>query len=306
MANSYWRDRELKHIQKSIKNDQMVIAQINEKYQDAIDLIEEQIEAFYSRYSGKEGISMEEARKRVSELDIKRYERKAKRYVRERNFTSRANEEMRIYNLTMQINRLELLKQNIRLELIALSSDEQRIFYENLTRIAREEYQRQSGILGKTLSSPAENVEAIVNTSFHNATWSDRIWSNQDVLRSELDKLLSRGIIQGLNPRQLARELRKVVGSSIYESERLLITESARVQADVFKDSMEQADFHAYEYIAEPTACPICSALDGEIFKLSEMEIGKNMYPMHPRCRCATAGAFDRDAFEKDLESRGL
>ena len=304
--SSYWRERELKHIEQTLKNDQDIIKQIEAKYREAYDNIEEQIEVFYGRYAEMNNISMQEARKRVRKLDIERYERKAKRYVETRDFTKRANEEMRLYNVTMQINRLELLKQNIYLELLALTSAEERIMYQALTETVRAEFERQAGILGQALSYPTATVEAIVGASFLNATWSDRLWDNQDALRAELDRLLSRGIIQGQNPRQLARELRQTMDAGVYNSERLLRTELARVQGDVFKNSMEQADYHAYEYIAEPTACKICSALDGKIFQLSEMQVGKNMYPMHPNCRCSTASAYDRRAFERDLEGRGL
>lgn len=306
MPNNYWRDRELKHIEESIKNDEKLARRLRHLHLEAMEEIEAQIEAFYGRYATAEGISMSEARKRVSKLDIEKYERKAKRYVREKNFSERANEEMRLYNAAMKINRLELLKANIHLELLAMTSEAQRVIYEALTEKAKEEYERQAGILGETIAYSEMNIAAIVSASFLTATWSDRLWSNQVALRAELEKLLSKGIVQGKNPRDLARELRKVFNASIYNSERLLITEMARVQADVFKESMRKEGIYWYEYIAEPTACSVCAALDGEVFKVEDAEIGKNMYPMHPNCKCSTAAYIDRELFEKDLEERGL
>ncbi|WP_079709943.1 minor capsid protein [Paraliobacillus ryukyuensis] len=306
MVNSYWRDRELEHIEKTIQNDNQTIDRISNLYDNALDEIQDQIDSFYGRYADISNISMQEARQRVTKADVEKYKRKAKRYVANRTFTKRANDEMRLYNVTMQINRLELLKAHIRLELIALTSDEERIMYEHLSQGAREEYERQASIMGQALTYPTKTIESIVNASFMSATWSERLWDNQDALRTELDRLLSRGIVQGLNPRVLARDLRKSMDAGKYNSERLLTTELARVQGDVFKDSMEQADFHAYEFIAEPTACKVCSAIDGKIFNLSEIQVGKNMYPIHPNCRCSTAAAHDRRAFEKGLEERGL
>lgn len=100
--------------------------------------------------------------------------------------------------------------------------------------------------------------------------------------------------------------MEKKFTASVANSERLLRTEMARVQQDVFQDSMEQAEFDSYEFIAEPDACPICSALDGEIFKLKDAEIGINAYPIHPNCRCSQAAAFDREAWDADLKARGL
>lgn len=302
----YWRDRELEHIKKMIKNDAAVARRIRQKYMDAMHEIQAQIDAFYGRYADAEGISMEEARKRVTALDIEAYKKKAERYVRDKEFSKRANEEMRIYNVSMKINRLQLLKLNIELELLAAVSDEERILFEELTKVARSEFERQSAILGESLNYNEKNIQDIVNSSFLNATWSDRLWVNQDALRGQLDRLLNRGIIQGKNPRELARDLRKSFDTSIYNSERLLRTEMARVQQDVFQDSMEQSEFDAYEFIAEPDACPECSALDGKVFPLKDAEVGVNAYPMHPNCRCSQAAAMDRAEWDRKLKERGL
>ncbi|WP_339165385.1 phage minor capsid protein [Siminovitchia sp. FSL W7-1587] len=304
--SSYWRKRELDHIRKQIKNDAVIARRIRQKYMEAMNEIQTQIEAFYGRYADAEGITMEEARKRVSKVDIEEYKEKAERYVRDKEFSKRANEEMRLYNVTMKINRLQLLKLNIELELLAAVSDEERILYEELTKMAWEEFKRQSAILGESLNYNEKNIKSIVNSSFLNATWSDRLWDNQDALRSQLDRLLNKGVIQGKNPRELARDLRKTFDTSISNSERLLRTEMARVQQDVFQDSMEQADFDAYEFIAEPKACPTCKKIDGEIFKLSDAQPGVNAYPMHPNCRCSQAAAMDRAEWDRKLRERGL
>jgi len=175
-----------------------------------------------------------------------------------------------------------------------------------MTEMARAEYERLSGILGQTIEYNERTLRTIVNASFLNATWSDRLWDNQDALRQELDRLLNRGIVQGINPRQLARELRENFDSSIYNSERLLRTEMARVQQDTFQDSARQADINEYMFIAEPDACPICAKLDGKIFSLEEAEIGVNAFPIHPNCRCSQSLYIDRETFERDLEARGL
>lgn len=316
MANDYWRQRELDHISRMIKEDDKLARRLKRNQLRAMEEIQDQIDAFYGRYADKEGISMEQARKRAAKLDIEKYARKAKKYVkwahskdpekRAKAFTPRAMEEMRLYNVTMKVNRLELLKANIHLELLSMTSEEQRILFESMTKNAREEYERQSGILGQSLNYNEKSLEAMVNASFLSATWSDRLWDNQDALRSELDRLLNRGIVQGKNPRELARDLRKKFDTSIYNSERLMRTEMARVQQDVFQDSMEQAEFDAYEYIAEPDACDICKPLDGKVFKIKDALPGVNAYPMHPNCRCSQAAAMDREEWDRKLKARGL
>src|SRR5690625_726162 len=313
--STYWRNRELENMKKNRKTDAEIIQAITSNQKQTMKEIEQQIEAFYGRYATVEGIDMAEARKRVKKLDIDEYAAKAKRYVkgahsdnefiRAQSFTDEANEEMRIYNVTMRINRLELLKTNIALELAAMTSDEQRFLEEKFMKSAMDEYERQAGILRMTVFGTEKDAAKIVNASFHNAKWSERLWTNQQALKAELNTLLNRGIIGGQNPRVLARELRKKFDASIYESERLMITELARIQEDVFEDSMEQAGIDEYEYIAEAGACKLCEPLDGKTFKLSEAMPGVNIFPMHPHCRCSAAPSVDRDAWERKMRESG-
>lgn len=135
-----------------------------------------------------------------------------------------------MYNLTMKVNRLEMLKANIGLELVP-GHDELNNFMGGILKgRTEEELRRQAGILGKTIRNNAQLANAIPKASFHNATFSDRIWMNQTLLKNELEKLLTSGLIQGKNPRVLAREIRKKFDVSAYNAERLMRTELARVQ----------------------------------------------------------------------------
>ena len=271
-----------------------------------IDEINKEINGFYSRYAKKEGITMAEAKKRVAKLDIEEYERKAEKYVKEKNFSEQANTEMRLYNLTMKVNRLEMLKARIGLEMVSGFDELQKYYDEILTKRALDEFERQAGILGKSVTDPKKEAGVIVNASFKNATFSDRIWMYQGMLKSELDKLLQTGLIQGQNPRVLARHLKERFGVSQYNAERLMRTEMARVQTESAKRSMEENEFEEYEFMAEGTACPICRAIDGKHYKVKNMLPGTNAAPMHPNCRCAVTPYMDRKAFENWIEEKSI
>ena len=71
------------------------------------------------------------------------------KYVKEKNFSDAANEEMRLYNMTMKVNRLEMLKARMGLELVSGFDELQKFFDEKLTDRTLEEFERQAGILGK-------------------------------------------------------------------------------------------------------------------------------------------------------------
>lgn len=115
--------------------------------------------------------------------------------------------------------------------------------------------------------------------------------------------------MQGKHSTTFQSEVRKKFNSTAYEAKRLLVTETARVQTEVQRQTMEDNGFTQYEYMAEPTACHICKPLDGQIFKVSDMEPGTNAAPMHPNCKCSSAPYESRedleDMFDAIAEGRG-
>lgn len=307
-SEKYWANRETEALKRRITDEKEYERQIRQIHRSMLDGIQKEIDGFYGRYASKEGITIAEAKKKVSKLDIAAYERKAKRYVRDKDFSAKANEEMRIYNLTMKVNRLEMLKANIGLELIA-GHDELEKFMDGILKGRTEdELKRQAGILGKTVRNNAQKAHAIVNASFHNAKFSDRIWQYQDIMKADLSKLLQTALIQGKNPRAVASELRKYLlgdkhsGGATYNMERLMRTELARVQTEAQKQSFIHNGFGKYTFIVNGGCCPICEGLSGKHFNVAKMMPGENAPPMHPNCRCSTAAYEDSDEYEAWLD----
>ena len=300
-SKSYWQRREAEALRNYVRDEKGYSRQVKEIYKNMLDACQKEIDGFFGRYAREEGITIAEAKKRVSKLDIEAYERKAKKYVKEKDFSEKANEEMILYNLTMKTNRLEMLKANLGLELVS-GHDELEKFMRGILRgRTEEELERQAGILGKTIRNNARMAEVIPNASFHNATFSDRIWMYQELLKSDLSKLLQSGLIQGKNPRLLARELQKKFGESEYNSERLMRTELARVQTEAQKQSFERNGFKQYTFIVNGGCCPLCEDVakkNGGHYYIKDMMPGENAPPMHPNCRCSTAAYEDNEDYE--------
>jgi SPP1 gp7 family putative phage head morphogenesis protein len=184
-----------------------------------------------------------------------------------------------------------------------------------------EELERQAGILGKTIRNNAKKAHAIVNGSFHNGTFSDRIWQYQDLMREDLGRLLQTGLIQGKNPREIASGLKKywfgndprTGGGATYCMERLMRTELARVQTEAQKQSFVRNGFDMYMFICnehrtKSGTCDICQGLNGKTFKIADMMPGDNAPPVHPNCRCATAPYEDNKEYRawlRHLEQGG-
>lgn len=303
-SRTYWKQREAEQLKHYITEEAEYQKHINGIYDYMMAQIQKEINGFYVKYAKKEGITLSEAKKRVSKLDIEEYGRKAAKYVKEKDFSKEANDEMRLYNATMKINRLELLKANVGLELVDGFNELQKYYGQILTDRSLDEFRHQAGILGNNIQNNDKAAHAIVNASFHNAKYSDRIWMYQDMMKAELDKLLRQGLIQGKHPRELSRHLAKLFGVSKYNAERLMRTELARVQIEAQMQSFERNGYEEYQFLALETACETCRKLDGKHFKIKDMQIAENAPPMHPNCRCSTAAYMDDEEFDKWLESR--
>lgn len=303
-STEYWRLREEKQRLKNIKDEKEYDKKIKEIYQRMMDEVQSEINNFYAKYAKDTGITMAEAKKRASNLDMEVYSRKAKKYVEEKNFSKQANKEMKLYNLTMKVNRLELLKANIGLALVSGHDELEKYMDELLENRTLDEIQRQAGILGSTILDNADTAHSIVNASFHNATFSDRIWMHQDLLKHDLESLLSTGLIQGKNPNELARLLRKRFNVKISDAQRLMRTELARVQIDAQQRSYEANGIDEYEYITcgIGDACDTCRALNGKVFPVKKMNAGDNAPPMHPNCHCSTGPHMDRKIYDDWLD----
>lgn len=322
-SKEYWAQREEEQLKHYISDEKEYEKRIKQIYQDMLDNCNKEIASFYAKYASAEGITLTEAKKKVSKLDIAAYERKAEKYVKEKNFSAKANEEMRLYNAAMKINRLELLKANIGVELIAGHDELEKFMADILQGRTMEELERQAGILGKTVLSNAQKAHAIVNGSFQvskvgsKSTFSDYIWQYQDLMREDLGRILARGLIQGKNPRALAKDLKKywygndplTGGGAVYCMERLMRTELARVQTEAQKQSFNRNGFEMYMFIVNGECCDKCreaadkdNGLGKGVYKVADMMPGDNAPPLHPNCRCSIAAHEDSTEYEAWLD----
>lgn len=296
----YWEKREQKQRELYMMEEAQQQRELEKIYAEMYRHAEDEINRFYGKYADAEGIDITEAKKRVTQADIKAYEQLAKEYVKNKNFSDRANAEMRLYNATMKINRLEMLKARIGVYMVAGINDIDDYYEKVITDRTRQEIERQAGILGETVSTAdtVKRAENIVNASFFNATYSERIWSHQDRLRSMINIELQKGLIAGIGSRQMASNIRKEYDVSLADAHRLMVTELRRVQTDVAMDSYKASGVQKYVYMAvNPRACPICREIDGNVYNVADAEPAKNAPPMHPRCHCTTAPYVDEDDY---------
>ena len=311
-SEDYWRERETRQRAANIHDEARYAARINDIFQSTQDSIQQEIESFYQRYAKKEEIDISEARRRVSKIDMEKYERLAAQYVkaaheggREAAFSDEANEQMRLYNATMRINRLEMLKARCGIRAMEGYRLANQLINEALEERVYSEYYRLAGILGNTVQFNENMVRSIVNASYQNATWSQRLWNNQALLSERIGAQVAQGILTGKGSDVLAQNIQKLTGQSTYVCQRLMRTELRRVQTAAAEQSMLDNGVTEYKFMVANgvNPCDECLALDGKVFKISEMSVGKNAPPKHPLCHCCTAPYVDEAKWQRWLES---
>lgn len=111
-----------------------------------------------------------------------------------------------------------------------------------------------------------------------------------EVMATQLRKELVDGLVQGDNPRVIARRIRDRTGKSLKHAQRIARTEIIRAHAEGQLDALERLGVEEvgvdveWSTAGDDRVCPICLPLDGAIFKIKEAH---GMIPAHPNCRCA-------------------
>jgi SPP1 gp7 family putative phage head morphogenesis protein len=304
---NYWVKRERENIKLEQMKDATVTKKLNQIINTALQEIEKEISAFYFRYAAKNELTIAEARKRVSEFDVKSFEKTAARYVREKDFSPKANRELSTYNTKMRVSRQELLMMYLNAHLVSMANEQEKTFQEYLEQAGISEVLRQAGILGANMVISTPTLKSIVGASFYGAKWSSRIWKDMQGLRDELDVIINSAIVRGVHPNRYIKKVRERFDVTSFEAKRLLITETARVQVETQKLSYQAVsdDPEAeYEYVAvmDGKTTKKCKRLNRKKFKVKDMKPGVNAPPMHPFCRSSTAlvlGDWRKDFFAK-------
>lgn len=104
-------------------------------------------------------------------------------------------------------------------------------------------------------------------------------------MRSDIVAELSQGAYDGLNPREVARQLRARFAVHDYDWERLARSEIADAQAQGKAAQYAAAGLTEYDWLTAPGACALCVG----IAEAGPYTIGAGPMPMrgsHPHCRC--------------------
>lgn len=312
-SKKYWRERAERIIEVEAKKDDEVIEEVRKITSSTISQLANEIYSFYAKYAKAEGLTVAEAKKKIQKADIKEFEDRVAQYVKNKDFSEKANAELRQYNTKMYVSRERMLLQQLSAIMVNGTALTELELNNYLSKSVDREVERQAGILGESALINPNDVRAIVNADFHGQNWSERLWADMEQTRKTVLKKVQNTMLRGRHPNEFVPELKKKLGVTTSDAKRLLITETARVQTEAQKlHYMETVGGDAtIEFVAkiDDRTSDECRHADGNKIKVSEMLAGVNVPPLHPYCRSTTVPAVDEiedelEAFFKEREGK--
>ena len=133
-------------------------------------------------------------------------------------------------------------------------------------------------------------IEEAVGAKWHGKRFSERVWTNTDRLARTAQAVVVKSLMTGASEAKVARELAEEFEVEKYRATTLVRTETTHIHTKADQKAYEDLGIAEYKYLAtlDYRTCHVCGALDGMVFKVSEIREGENYPSMHPRCRCTT------------------
>ncbi|WP_081225158.1 minor capsid protein [Staphylococcus xylosus] len=309
-SKKYWRERAERIMAIEAKKDDEVIEEVRKITSSTMSHLANEIYSFYAKYANAEGITVDEAKKKIQKTDIREFEDRVAQYVKNKDFSEKANAELRQYNTKMYVSRERMLLQQLSVIMANGTALTEVELEKYLTESVDREVERQSGILGQSVRIKPNHVRAIVNADFYGQEWSERLWGNMDETRKQVLKTVQNSLLRGRHPNEFVPELKKKMGVSTSDAKRLLITETSRVQSEAQKlhyqatmDGDSEIEFVAK---LDHKTSDECRHHNGNRVKVKNIIVGVNVPPLHAHCRSTTIPAKRnwRDEFFKEREGR--
>lgn len=185
----------------------------------------------------------------------------------------------RLNKLKLQIDKhiRELCKEEIKKDTEILEESYKKA-YEEVSKDLKLEFNR----LNK------EAIKKAINFEWSGTMFSDIVWKNAENLAYNVKRVITKGLVEGKSYIEMARELNKVMENGLYNSLRVIRTETAHIvnqsTLDRYKDSglIEEVRIIASE---DERTCDTCGSFHNKIFKIDAVPI----MPLHVNCRCCIA-----------------
>ena len=279
------------------------------QYQQAEKELEQQIAAWYTRIANNNGVSMHQAQQLLSGKALQEFHWTVQEYIQygeENALNGQWMQQLENASAKAHITKLEALKLQNQATIEKLFGKQYKSLYGTAGAIYKDGYyhscyevQKAFGIGWNIAGIDDNKLSAILATPWaaDGTSFSQRLWNNRLKLNSELQSVLTQGIMTGKSPDKMIAEIQKKMGVSKGNAGRLIMTESAAISGMAQEAAFKDLGVEEYEIVEtlDGDTCDTCGAMDGKHFPMSDFQVGVTAPPFHPWCRGCTCPWFDDD-----------
>ena len=311
--NEYWQKRTLQ-LENALHNKGVEYYHYLERqYQKAARETEKEITKLYNRLASENGITLSEAKKLLTTNELKEFRWSVDEYIKygkENAVSQEWIKQLENASLRYRISRLEAMKIQMQNQAEVLYGNELDSFSKAMSDIYTEGYYRnahliQTGLgVGHSLAAlDTKRIEKVLSKPWvGNKNFSERIWGDhRPALINELHTQLTQSIIRGEAPDRAINAIAKKFDVAKSKAGNLVMTESAYFGTIAQQDCYKDLDVERQEFVAtlDLKTSDICRAMDGKVFKSSDVQIGVNAPPLHCRCRSVMVPYFEDNITER-------
>lgn len=207
-------------------------------------------------------------------------------------------------NYDFRMTRLEMLNNQIWAELKKAGIEQNNLTANSVINTINNSYnqaifdtEKHFGSLLTFSKLDSRTVQEILNYKIEGKHFSNRIWTNTDILAEQINSKIATAVAIGQSPEKTIREVRERFDVGRFYAERLVRTESAFYHNSAELRAYQELGVEKYRIIAtlDNRTSDICQHKDHKVFKISEAKQGVNFPPFHPLCRTTTAAYFSEE-----------
>lgn len=311
---NYWERRQSDTLERILKKADASADEIANIYAKSSFYLNSKIEGIFDRYRSKYGLSIQEAKILLNQLDdITSYEEMIKIL---RNSNDKDKQELLKYldspAYHYRIERLQNVQRSIDDVMQNIYNQEKKISTLNYIDVAHDSYFRTVFNMQKNLGYEfnfsninPKYIDTLLHANWSGKNYSERIWNNTKELSKQLKEELLIGVLTGKSERDMQKEISERFQVGNYKARRLIQTESAYMSTMMDLQAYEEADVDTVRFVAmhDLKTSKICQRHDGKYIEIKNAVVGSNTPPLHPNCRSFVVPVIDED-LDKGLKRR--
>lgn len=298
-TSKYWDERALRRLSTSEKQAEFTNNRIKKIYDKAYKNIQRELDSVYMNYSKTTGLDVQKLKELLTKKETDKVWKTLKR---------QGLDQYVMKNYKSRISRLEQIQAQIYAkakQIYTKEELEQRMCYKGVINDTyyKTVYDTQMGIGYAFGFSKLDNhtVNELLSERWSGKNYSERIWTNTDVLANQLSTIIGGALLSGQSVQKTSRQVRERFKVAKYYSNRLVRTEVNYFNNEIDAKAYEDMGVNKYVFVAtlDARTSEICQSMDNKVFDYKKRQTGVNFPPMHPNCRSKTRGYLGKEIENK-------